>query len=314
MMPSSTRVGYVVTQAGSEARTAAPVWRSNLQPCSGHTTVVPETIPSHSGPPLCGHSFSIVRKRSFRLKIAISRPHADRSSLPRRNVFPFAVTRVHLGLASCEYVLHWLDLERIRGMHRRFAFEHASWKGPWIFAGDPAFFAARVPARTRSPLRTVSIPNRATKSYVRSSKLRSRGNTEEKTGGLRASSVVSTVIRRSLCVHSCRPRPNNYLPASFLTHQADVFHRGPQRSLRGPSHRAHLHFVRRIEFSRHARVRCPAMDLCTPNRQNSFLHRSSPCVRLGVRLSRGMQGRKRGKVASLPSRLTLAAVTFTIGT
>ena len=72
--PSSTRIGKVVIQAGIEARTAMPVSRSNRQPCSGHTTTVPETMPSHSGPPWCGHALSMATKRSPRLKMAISTP------------------------------------------------------------------------------------------------------------------------------------------------------------------------------------------------------------------------------------------------
>ncbi len=52
MIPSSTRVGNVDTHAGSDARTAMPLSKSNLQPCNGQTTAVPDTIPSHKGPPL----------------------------------------------------------------------------------------------------------------------------------------------------------------------------------------------------------------------------------------------------------------------
>ncbi len=47
MMPSSTRVGNVARQDGSEARTGMPVSRSKCRPCSGQTTVVPDTMPSH---------------------------------------------------------------------------------------------------------------------------------------------------------------------------------------------------------------------------------------------------------------------------
>src|SRR5260370_8928290 len=135
----------MVRHAGGVARPAAPVSKANLQPCSGQTTVVPETMPSHSGRPLCGHSFSMVRKRSFRLKIAISRP-PTRIGLPSRaGIFSVRVMRVHLGsaimrirspLARSERIAWHAPALRVRAMHL--------WKEPWIFADDPAFFAAQI--------------------------------------------------------------------------------------------------------------------------------------------------------------------------
>src|SRR5215831_7281682 len=74
MTPSTTRTAYAVTHEFSVVgRAIVPVSRFTFHACSGHTTAEPATIPSASGPPLCGQRLSIATKRSPRLKIAISR-------------------------------------------------------------------------------------------------------------------------------------------------------------------------------------------------------------------------------------------------
>src|SRR6266567_2777423 len=57
--PSCTRTGKVLTHSRFSAWfVTLPVTRSIFQACKGQTTVLPETIPSASGPPRCGQRFA----------------------------------------------------------------------------------------------------------------------------------------------------------------------------------------------------------------------------------------------------------------
>ena len=82
--PSSTRVAigpHTLAVRPRDGRSTHPVSRSTCHACSGHTTEVPVTMPSASGPALCGHRLSTARKRSPRLKSAsVAGPdHAPRA-------------------------------------------------------------------------------------------------------------------------------------------------------------------------------------------------------------------------------------------
>ena len=109
---------------GSDARTGMPDSRSKCRPWSGHTTAVPVTMPSHSGPPLCGHAFSTARNRSSEIEdrdLAIADLHG--AALAERNVFA-AVIRIHLAVhTNCSSPFHRLNLHELRRVDRRLALQ-----------------------------------------------------------------------------------------------------------------------------------------------------------------------------------------------
>src|SRR5579871_822652 len=64
MIPSSTDTGYVPTFTQTSGFNTSPVSSEIFQPCSGQTTLSPETMPSHRGPPRCGQELSTATYRS----------------------------------------------------------------------------------------------------------------------------------------------------------------------------------------------------------------------------------------------------------
>ena len=95
--PSSTRTGYVSMQRSLSlaGRSTQPSARLTFHACSGHTIDEPVMMPSQSGPLLCGQRLLVARRRSPRLKIAISRSPICTARPSRAGMFSTAVTRIH---------------------------------------------------------------------------------------------------------------------------------------------------------------------------------------------------------------------------
>ena len=104
--PSCTRTGKVLTHSRFSAWfVTLPVTRSIFQACKGQTTVLPETIPSASGPPRCGQRFSTARKRLPKLKIASLRPPTWTDRPSRTGMFSIAVrlTQIFVSLIGTPF-------------------------------------------------------------------------------------------------------------------------------------------------------------------------------------------------------------------
>ena len=87
--PATTRTGSESVRPSSGAM-ATPSVRPITQLCSGQATVSPDTMPSDSGPRLCGHSSISANTRSSAVrKTAIGRPRWPKQSrrAPCRGMF-----------------------------------------------------------------------------------------------------------------------------------------------------------------------------------------------------------------------------------
>src|SRR2546421_1122524 len=116
-IPSRTSTGNVRTIGAPSAHglVTVPDSRQILQLCKGQVTVVPPTIPSANGPPLCGQRFSIARNPCFVLNTASERLPARTARPSRGGIFSAAVTRIHCMRSLHFLYAHWANFDKLRG-------------------------------------------------------------------------------------------------------------------------------------------------------------------------------------------------------